>query len=391
METTIERPAGLTLYQRAAVALGTAEHEIKLRELVLESAGILTVTNIDGREQAHRAAMTLRNARTSITATGKAAREDATAFSKAVIAEEKRLLEIILPEEERVFQLRDKFDAEVAAERQRKIDAERARVQRIQAEISALRSAPMHAASTRITAIEMTIVLMSESLPTAEIFEEFLPEAIEAHTAALAEMHALRVARIEADAAAAREKAEREAEAARLAAERLQIEQERAALAERMEEQERAAKAAREAAEAELKAARDKQAAEMAEERTRLANIRAMEDDARQFKLTQERQALEVQNTALRLERARLEALAAEQEAERNRLQDLAERAAAEARAGEERRAPAAEEQETAREFMASTPAARPDDREIIDLVASHFGVLRETAYEWLCEMDFTA
>ena len=89
----------LALPERAAVALSTAAHEIKLRELVKSSADIVAVIDAPGREQAHRIGMNLKGARVAIEKVGKTAREDATAFSKAIIAEEKRLIAISEPED----------------------------------------------------------------------------------------------------------------------------------------------------------------------------------------------------------------------------------------------------------------------------------------------------
>ncbi|MCT9071221.1 hypothetical protein N6G06_07570 [Cupriavidus gilardii] len=75
----------LTLPQRAAVALGSAEHETKLKELAIKHADIVDIKNSAGRDQCHAAMMTLANARVAITKAGKEARDDATKFSKAVI------------------------------------------------------------------------------------------------------------------------------------------------------------------------------------------------------------------------------------------------------------------------------------------------------------------
>ena len=77
----------LTMPERAAVALGTAEHEKTLIELSKKYADIVEIKNPAGREQTHGAYMMLKNARVSIEKAGKDARDDATKFSKAVIAE----------------------------------------------------------------------------------------------------------------------------------------------------------------------------------------------------------------------------------------------------------------------------------------------------------------
>ena len=63
----------LTLPQRAAVALGAAEHEKQLILLVAESKTITEIKNADGRTQCHAAYMKLKNARVAIAATSKTA------------------------------------------------------------------------------------------------------------------------------------------------------------------------------------------------------------------------------------------------------------------------------------------------------------------------------
>jgi hypothetical protein len=63
---TKEQQTALTLPERASVALGSPAHEVKLRELVLASAAIMSVTNKAGREECHAAYMTLKNTRVNI-------------------------------------------------------------------------------------------------------------------------------------------------------------------------------------------------------------------------------------------------------------------------------------------------------------------------------------
>ncbi|MGF6920266.1 hypothetical protein [Paraburkholderia sp. 40] len=110
----------LTVPERAAIALGTAEHETKLRDLVAKSASITAIKNKDGREECHSALMVLKTTRTGILRAGKAALEVATEFSRAVIAEERRLVAIAEPEEMRLEDLRDEWDEARAAEKRAK-------------------------------------------------------------------------------------------------------------------------------------------------------------------------------------------------------------------------------------------------------------------------------
>jgi hypothetical protein len=356
----------LTLPQRAAVALGTAEHEIRLRELALASSNIVAVLNVDAREEAHRAAMNLRNARTAITKTGKAAREDATAFSKAVILEEARLISIIEPEEERVFGLRDAWDQKVAAERQARIDAERQRVDNIKEDIQAIRNMAVTAAGKPIQVISALLELLDEMEVTEERFAEFQPEAGSAVGQAMDALTVMYHEAIAAKTEADRIKAEQEAEAARMQAEREELAKLRAEAAERHA-----------AAQAQLKAEREQQEKELAAQRAELAHLRKLEDDQRAFQQQQEREALEQQNADMRLERARL----AKQQAEMAEAQRQGEEQEA-----ERQRLQAAADQLLADALKRESP---PTPGEIVYLVAETYLVPHATAAEWLTTLDF--
>jgi hypothetical protein len=270
--TTLESPsAALTLPQRAAVALGTTGHEVALRALLSNSAGITSVTNADGRDEAHRAGMTLRGARTSIQKVGKLAREDATAFSKAVIAEEARLIAMVSPEEDRVLGLRDGWDAVIAAEKAAKIAAERDRVETIQSDIEAIKNMATMSFGQSIEVISATLEILSEIDCTEARFAEYVDHAtaaVSATTTAVTTLLHQAIAKQEADRQHAAEQAaaaeHQRAEAVRVAAEREALAAERAALA-----------ATQAAANAQIKVAQDRlnteQAAFAKEQADRLA------------------------------------------------------------------------------------------------------------------------
>lgn len=274
MNSETKAATELTLPQRAAVALGESANEAKLRELAAKSANIVTVTNKDGREEAHRAGMVLRSTRTAIAATGKAAREDATAFSKAVIAMEKDLIAIIEPEEVRVLALRDGFDAEEKARKDALIAAEVARMAAIQARLDVMRDIPLRCVGVSAAGIGDMISALVESELSVELFGEKLSDACDLKQLTLSKLVAQQDAAYSAEAEAARIKAEREAEDARRAEESAELARQRAEQQRVAAEQAAAAKALQDAAaaqEAETKRLRDQAAAEQAE-RERIAS-----------------------------------------------------------------------------------------------------------------------
>ena len=137
---TDETPTtALTIAERATRALGLLTIEADLIALAERSKSIVAITNAAGYDQCHAARIALKNQRVEIARRGKMARDDATQFSKAVIAEEKRLIGFIEPEEDRLQALQDAHDAAIEAEKQAKIAAELARVQKIRQSIDLIR------------------------------------------------------------------------------------------------------------------------------------------------------------------------------------------------------------------------------------------------------------
>lgn len=251
-ESTGETGTDITLLppaDRAVIVLNSTEAEKKLKLLVAESVTIKSVIDQAGRDMAHRAAMNLRNARTSITKTGKEARDDATAFAKAVVAEEKRLIAITQEEEDRIFALRDAYDAKVKAEKEEADRIEAARLARIAGKIDYIRGLPLASFRDSAADIQATIDDLTQfDLVTG--FDEKQEEAEAARTTALAELAKLletaQAAEIEAERVR-QQAAELEQERLALAAERKRLDDE--AAAERAElAQLRAEKAQREAA-----------------------------------------------------------------------------------------------------------------------------------------------
>jgi hypothetical protein len=304
---TKEEQTALTLPQRAAVALGESANETKLRELVAKSASILTVTNADGREEAHRAGMVLLKTRTSIDKAADVAVADAKGFVKAVGAKKVELIAIIQPEEVRVMALRDGWDEQIAAEKAAKIAAERLRVERITDAIAALREDETDAIRIFKTAeaVGETLAYCLARPVTIEIFQERHAEALEIHAAVAESIRAVLAERQASEAAAIAAEEARKAEAKR-------ADDEAAAVAAQRAENERVANDLAIAAKrlADQEAAQALVAKQLADKAA--ANLRA-ENEARDTQVRIQREAQEKNQMALsQIEAIRHQAVIAE-------------------------------------------------------------------------------
>lgn len=365
----------LTLPQRAAVALGSAEHETKLKELAIKHADITVIKNPAGREQAHAAMMTLANARVSITKAGKAARDDATKFSAAVIAEEKRLIAIIEPEESRLRTMRDDWDAEREREKQAKAEAEKNRIAALQERIAEIRGA-VGAASMCSPDLVLEHIGDVERMAIDASFEEFQGQAQLAKDETLDKLREIHAAAVAREEEAARLKAERE-ELERLRKEA--AEREAVAAAARADE-ERQARAAREAEEKRLAEQRAAQEAELrAQREAHEKQLAADRAEADRIAREQEAKLRADREEAARIDRERW---AAEQE----ELRKVREAQAAEAkriadeRAELERRQREAEEQHR-REEEAKKAQADAADAQIRGAAYEMLDALRQWRY----------
>jgi hypothetical protein len=365
METTIEggrvsESKQLTVPERAAVALGAAEHEKALIELSKKYSDITKIVNPAGREQCHSAYMELKNTRIAVEKAGKDARDDATKFSKAVIAEVDRLTAITADEERRLQNLRDTFDAEREAERLEKLAAEKTRVDAIRKRIAETQAIP----SMLVGKSSETIAAAIESLQAVEItletHQEFAGEGEMAKAATVLKLSAM----LEAQK-------DHEAEQSRLAAEREAIERQRAELAEQERlaavaraEQEARDRAERERVEAEQRAAQEKAAEAMRQQQAEHeARMRAQQEEI-------DRQQAEINRAKAeqeRAERERQEAIEAEARAKRE-----AEEAAARAEAQRIADAAAAEAERLERDRQAEAERAALA-AEVARLHALHF------------------
>ncbi len=133
----------LSPIERASHVLKFEERKAELTTLAEDSKRIVEIRDPVGYDECHAARMRLKNTRVAIEKTGKDARSDATAFSKAVIAREDELVAIISPEEKRLQGLQDAHDAIAQAEKDRKREAEEARIRAENAALDAIRNLPL--------------------------------------------------------------------------------------------------------------------------------------------------------------------------------------------------------------------------------------------------------
>lgn len=356
----------ITVIERAAIALGTAEHEKALVELSTKYADIVEIKNPAGREQAHSAYMTLKTARVAIEKAGKDAREDATRFSKAVIAEQSRLIAITEAEEARLQALRDAWDTERAAEKAAAAAAEQDRIDGIRAKIDDMRATPVCLVGKSSADIGVAADHLSETVISLDEYAEFTGEAQAERDHSVKQLREL-----EAKALA------HEAEQKRLAEERAELARQRA----EQEEKNRIATAARAAEEARIKAARDAEDAARKEAQRKADEALRIEREAHEKKMAAERAEIKRQQDEIA--------------AEKRRKQEEADAAAraAEQKAAEER---AAAEAETARRAHAEFLKTGPSAAEIIDAIAEEFAVTDVAALQWLkshvwAEIEVTA
>jgi hypothetical protein len=366
----------LTVPERAAIAVGAAEHEKHLMTLAKKYSDITKIANVAGRDQVHAGYMELKNARVAIEKAGKDAREDANAFQKAVIEEVKRLTAITTDEEARLQVLRDEFDAEREREKQAKAAAEKARVDGIRNLIDEIKTCPAECVGRSAAEIQGAIDTMTAHQITLEEFAEFSGEAEVAKIAALAKLQ---------DALAAQQA--HEAEQARLAAEREALERQRAELAE----QERKAAAARAEQEAKDRAERERVEAEQRAAQERAAEAMRQQQAEHEARMAEERAELQKQHDELNRAREAAEAEAkAKREAEEAAIRAEAQRAADE-QAAEARRLQAekdARQAEHERRVRIEFEKVGPGEKKILDVLAEKFEVTREVALNWVMKFD---
>lgn len=326
----------LTPIDRARQALSFSTTADKLKELAAKSTSITEVTNKAGRDQAHRAAMDLRDARLAIQRTGKDAREDARKYADAVVAAEKELVALVEPEEERLKGLRDAWDEARAAERAEEERKERERIQVMIDAIAAINATPNRLFGASVD--ELTAAIDTLAARDMSDFDDvYLPNAQKAQADTIATLKDAREKRQALDDEAAaiaaaheQQRIEREAEEARLAEERAKLEAEQAAAREAQARADEEARLAREEADRVAAEERARQQAELDAQREAL--------EAQQRALAEQRAAEEVER-ARQAEEAAQREREARDEQEQREAQERAARDAQEAAEAAERQA----------------------------------------------------
>lgn len=342
------------------------------------------VATTKGMEAARRDRAECRSLRVKLEDARVLEKAESLAYGRKVDAEATRIRTIIERAEER-------YDSQIKAEEQRKeaarkererIEAERIakinqRINWLAAQPTEFIGAPSEKFVSRIT--------MIEGLPVdVEHYAEFLPNAIEARTTAVAKLREMHAAAVANETEAARLKAEREE------LERQKVEQERIAAAERarLAEEERVAKAKRDEDD---RVAREQRAAEQRRiaEEDRAAKAKRDEEAAAERKrlddaariAREEREAADAKAKAERDEQDRIaadkraadEKVARERQAEIDRQQATRDAAAREQRERDEAAAKAlrdAEEKRLATE-RAELERAQADLRRQQELAAA--------------------
>jgi hypothetical protein len=229
--TRANAPAVLSVAERAERALVIKQTEAELAELAAATVDIVEITNDDGREQVHRAQITLRDTRLDIERLGKAAREDANKFLQAVIARQDKLIGIVSPEEERLKAMKVAYDRRIADEKAAIAAAEKKRVDDLVARVEAIKNIPLEYAQCDSKDIADAIDRVCSAQITELEFAEFTEGALLAKANTVAKLKELGEAAFYREQAAAQAEADR-AELARLkaeAAERERAEKEAAA------------------------------------------------------------------------------------------------------------------------------------------------------------------
>lgn len=243
---------------RAAIAMESTATEQYLTGLATAHTGITEAKDKAGRDQAHRAAMQLMQARLAVEKTADDAKADAKRFVAGINSECARLVAIVKPEEVRLKGVRDEWDSEQARIKEAEAEAKRKRIEALNQRIAAIRDIGNRA--MRCATSEQAIAIASE-LDAVDFdgMGEFESDAQYAFDEAKVTCVSV-IDRLQAAEQTARELEQQRAE---LAAAKAEVDAARAELARiRAEERAKAEREARELAEAERRAESARQHAE---------------------------------------------------------------------------------------------------------------------------------
>ena len=244
---------------RAAIAMESTATEQYLIGLATAHTGITEAKDKAGRDQAHRAAMQLMQARLAVEKTADDAKADAKRFVAGINSECARLVAIVKQEEVRLKGVRDEWDSEQARIKETEAEAKRKRIEALNQRIAAIRDIGNRA--MRCATSEQAQAIASElDAVDFEGMDEFEADAQYAHGEATETCSAV-IERLQSAEQTARdlERHRRELAAAKAEAD--------AALAElariRAEERAKAEREARELVDAERRAEAARQHAEI--------------------------------------------------------------------------------------------------------------------------------
>jgi hypothetical protein len=285
---------------------------------------VFEVATSEGMKAAKEARKAVRDPRLEVERIRKAAKAPILALGKKLDSTAARITAELEKLEDPIAKQITAEEEREEREKQARIEAELARVTGLQERVAELRGA-VAAAMNCSAALILEHIADLERVPVDASFEEFEEQAQDAKTATLARLKELHTAAVS-----------REAEAERIKAERAELAKLRA-------EQEARDKVAREA--------QAKLDAEAKAERDRLEALAKAEQHAAAEQLRQERAAFEREQAE---HQAKLRA-------------DL--------------------EAELRKSAPARVSNERPTDEEIIECVATHFGVGPFEAFEWLMEI----
>lgn len=253
---------------RAAIAMESTATEQYLTGLATAHTSITEAKDKAGRDQAHRAAMQLMQARLAVEKTADDAKADAKRFVAGINAVCTRLVAIVKPEEVRLKGVRDEWDSEQARIKKAEAEAKRKRIEALNQRIAAIRDIGNRA--MRCDTSEQAQAIASE-LDAVDFdgMDEFQADAQYAHGEATATCFAV-IERLQAAEQTARELEQHRRE---LAAAKAEADAARAEL-DRIKAEERAA---HERVEAERRAESERQ---HAEDERQLEAARAQAADA---------------------------------------------------------------------------------------------------------------